>query len=166
MQKAAMIDAPKPPASIAGQLSGHPVWMLPVGHAAHFKPRTAGVLGVLQGRVWLTRDVSVRTLPAEAGDHFLTPGAPLHVRAGERVVLEALRGQGHAPVALQWRAAPATGPGSRWQTAVAEPVRDMRDGLVWAAQAFGRLLAGLAGYGEFLAAGRGRVLQGLESNAP
>jgi hypothetical protein len=29
-----------------------------------------------------------------------------------------------------------------------------------------RLLAGLAGFGDYLVAGRGRVLRGLESNAP
>ncbi|MDH4449429.1 MAG: hypothetical protein QE265_02400 [Rhodoferax sp.] len=55
---------------------------------------------------------------------------------------------------------------SRWQAAVADPVRDIGQGLALVARAMWRLVAGLAGYAEYLTAGRGRVLQRWESNAP
>jgi len=47
-----------------------------------------------------------------------------------------------------------------------DPVCDIGHGMALVARAMWRLVAGLAGYAEYLTAGRGRVLRGLESNAP
>ena len=63
--------------------------------------------------------------------------------------------------------------GSRMQVAVVYPLRDVglalksaARALKMAAQALGRLVCGIAGLGEFLTAGRGRVQPWMESNPP
>jgi hypothetical protein len=90
----------------------------------------------------------------------------LRLRAGQRVVVEAWPHAGESMTRLQWVAAPPGCTAQRWQTAVAEPVRDLVQGLGMSLPASGRLLTGVLGYARFFAAGRGRVLSNLESNAP
>jgi hypothetical protein len=141
-------------------------WMLPKGRAVTVRPRTAGVLRVVSGRAWATLDVSRHTPLTESGDHFVALGHDLQLRAGQRVVVEAWPYQGQDGIQLQWVAQPEACVVTRWQTNVVEPLRDVGHGLALVARALGRLLSGLAGYSDFLTAGRGRVLQGLESNAP
>ena len=55
---------------------------------------------------------------------------------------------------------------TRWQAAVVQPWRVLGLALGTAALALGRLRAGVAGYADYLVAGRGRVLSPLESNPP
>ena len=141
-------------------------WKLPHGHAVTLKPRTAGVLQVVSGRAWATLDVARHTPLADAGDHFVALGHDLPLRAGQRVVVEAWPYHGQDSVRLQWVPLPESGAASRWQATVVEPARDIGDGLALVARSMLRLLAGLAGFGDYLVAGRGRVLRGLESNAP
>nr|WP_315463522.1 DUF2917 domain-containing protein [uncultured Rhodoferax sp.] len=141
-------------------------WTLPQGRALTLKPRTAGVLRVLSGRAWATFDVSRHTPLTETGDHVVARGHDLQLRAGQRVVVEAWAYQGQDGIALQWVPAPESCAASRWQAAVADPLRDIGHGLGMVARATWRLLAGLAGYAGYLTAGRGRVLRGLDSNAP
>jgi hypothetical protein len=141
-------------------------WVLPKGLAVTLRPRVAGVLRVVSGRAWATLDVSRHTPLRDAGDHFVALGHDLQLRAGQRVVVEAWPYQGQDGIQLQWVAQPQTCLATRWQTRVVEPARDMGHGLALVVRALGRLLGGLAGYADFLTAGRGRVLRGLESNAP
>ena len=141
-------------------------WTLPQGRAVTCKPRTTGVLRVISGRAWATLDVSRNTPLTETGDHFVALGHDLQLRAGQRVVVEAWAYKGQDGIQLQWVPAPENCAASRWQAAVVDPVRDIGHGLALVARAMWRLVAGLAGYAEYLTAGRGRVLRGLESNAP
>ncbi len=141
-------------------------WILPQGRAVTLKRRTAGVLRVVRGRAWATLDVSRHTPLAETGDHFVAQGHDLQLRAGQRVVVEAWGYKGQDGIQLQWVSAPEHCAANRWQAAVVDPARDIGHGLALVARAVWRLMAGLAGYAEYLTAGRGRVLRGLESNAP
>ncbi len=141
-------------------------WVLPKDRAVTLRPRTAGVLRVVSGRAWATLDVSRHTPLTESGDHFVALGHDLQLRAGQRVVVEAWPYKGQDGIQLQWVAQPETCLATRWQTNVVEPMRDIGHGLALVARALWRLLGGLAGYTDFLTAGRGRVLRGLESNAP
>ncbi|MDZ7921293.1 DUF2917 domain-containing protein [Rhodoferax sp.] len=141
-------------------------WVLPKGRAVTVRPRTAGVLRVVSGRAWATLDVSRHTPLTESGDHFVALGHDLQLRAGQRVVVEAWPYKGQDGIQLQWVAQPQACLATRFQTKVVEPVRDIGHGLALVARALWRLLGGLAGYSDFLTAGRGRVLRGLESNAP
>ncbi len=141
-------------------------WSLPQGHAVTLKPRTAGVLRVVNGRAWATLEVSRFSPLSEAGDHFLAMGHDLRLRAGQRVVVEAWAFKGQAGIQLEWVPEPENCMATRWQANVVQPLRDMGQGMTLVAHAMARLLTGLAGYAEFLTAGRGKVLRGLESNAP
>jgi hypothetical protein len=121
---------------------------------------------VVSGRAWATLDVSRHTPLTESGDHFVALGHDLQLRAGQRVVVEAWPYKGQDGIQLQWVAQPQACLATRFQTNVVQPLRDVGQGLGLVARALGRLVAGLANYANFLTAGRGRVLQGLESNAP
>lgn len=141
-------------------------WSLPRGQVVTMTPRTAGVLQVVSGRAWATFDVSRHMPVPEAGDHFVALGHDLRLRAGQRVVVEAWPYHGQDGIRLQWVPLPECTTASRWQATVAEPARDLGHGLALVGRALVRLLAGLAGYSDYLTTGRGKVLQGLESNAP
>lgn len=147
-------------------LSADAPWVLAKGKAVTLRPRTAGVLRVVSGRAWATLDVSSHTPLLETGDHFVALGHDLQLRAGQRVVVEAWPMKGQDAIELQWVAQPEAGMVTRWQAKVVEPLRDVGHGLALVARAMGRLVAGLAGYANVFAAGRGRVLCGLESNSP
>jgi hypothetical protein len=141
-------------------------WVLRKGQAVTLCPRGAGVLRVTSGRAWATLDVSSHTPLLETGDHFVALGHDLRLRAGQRVVVEAWPHKEQEEITLQWVAASGASMASRWQAAVVEPLRDVGHGLALVARASWRLMAGLASYGNLLTAGRGKVLCGLESNAP
>jgi hypothetical protein len=159
--------APAPDVALESvAMCGDAPWTLPQGRAVTLKPRTPGVLRVVSGRAWATLDVSRHTPITESGDHFVALGHDLQLRAGQRVVVEAWAYKGQDGIQLQWVPQPESVGASRWQARVVEPLKDIGHGLALVVRAIGRLLAGLAGYTEYLTAGRGKVLCGLESNAP
>lgn len=89
--------------------------------------RRGGVLSIVEGRAWLTRN-------GELGDHLLTAGQQVRLGALERAVVEPWdRGVG---VALRWQPR-----GQRWSaTLLSEPLR----ALAFVAGALARALRGAA----------------------
>lgn len=74
-------------------------------HARH-----ATELRVQEGCVWITLDGPHSGAPNDSGDVFLNAGSSLHVPAGRRLVIEALRTVGADAAHLSWsRVAPAYG---------------------------------------------------------
>jgi len=156
-------------------------WKLGAGRAMTLRSAEAGILRIAQGRVWATLD-GPHTGPANnQGDVILQAGERLTLLPGQRVVIESWQAPGRASapefacaneaVYFSWDPAqPAQHvnlqAGTRWQVAVAYPLRDFGQALAMAAHALGRLAWGLAGFGEFFTAGRGRVMPRLESNQP
>ena len=143
-------------------------WKLMPGRAISLQPRQAGVLRIEQGQVWATVDGSPRVPANELGDHFLQAGQQLAVRAGQHLVFEPYGAAGATPVYFEWTPLPesVTLRASRWHAAVMRPLRDLGQAVLMAGLALGQLVLGLAGYGEYLVAGRGRVLSKLETNQP
>ena len=115
--------------------------------------------------MWATLDVAHCGHGNELGDHFLQSGQRLLVRAGQHLVIEAYDTN---PVYFEWTPTPSAGRTghSRWNDAVIQPMRDMTSGLLMTGGALIRMTIGLAGYGEYLVAGRGRVMSDLEANPP
>jgi hypothetical protein len=144
------------------------VWKLPPGRAISLLPRSAGVLAIEQGRVWATFDGPHAGHANESGDHFLQAGQQICLRDGQRLVVEAWSEARATPVYFEWTplATADTVCASRWHVAVVQPLHDCGRALLMAGNALGRLLMGLAGYGDYLAAGRGRVMPELEANRP
>lgn len=143
-------------------------WKLMPGRAISLLPHKAGVLRIAQGQVWATVNGPHAGQGNEPGDHFLQAGQQLAVDAGQRLVFEAWGGAPEAPVYFEWSPVPAAVVvrASRWPVAVAQPLRDLGWSLLMAGRALGQLVMGLAGYGDYLVAGRGRVLPKLEANQP
>lgn len=143
-------------------------WQLAPGRAISLRPRHVGMLRMTQGRVWATLDGPQQGAGNESGDHFLQPGQRLLVGAGQHLVLEPWREPGAAPACFEWTPVAAAGsvPAARWNATVIEPLHEVGRALLMAASALGRLALGLAGYAEFLVAGRGRVLSKCEANPP
>jgi hypothetical protein len=117
-------------------------WVLSKGCAVTFSPRRAGVLRVAEGRAWVTFEMPQAARFGDAGDHFVGFGQALAVRAGQCVVIEAWPAAGASSIRLAWE--PLANPflGSRWETAVAEPLRDLRQGLALVGSALARLAVG------------------------
>lgn len=67
---------------------------------------------------------------------------------------------------LAWEAKAARQGQRRWQCTVAQPAREMSQGLKQVVVSVTRLAIGLARYTEYLARGRGKILTALESNPP
>ena len=65
-------------------------WSLPQGQATSLRPRQEATLQVTEGHVWITFDGPHSGHGNESGDHFLSKGEQLLVRAGQRLVLEPL----------------------------------------------------------------------------
>lgn len=143
-------------------------WQLAAERAISLRPRQAGVLRITQGRVWATLDGPQQGAGNESGDHFLQPGQRLLVGAGQHLVLEPWPDSGEVPACFEWTplAAARSVPAARWNAAVIEPLHELGQALLMAGSALGRLALGLAGYAEFLVAGRGRVLSKCEANPP
>lgn len=127
-------------------------WKLDAGRALSLTPEGSGVLRVAHGRVWVTIDMLHSDAQA-AGDLFLVPGRGLVVQAGQRVVLESSGTDREAPAYFSWDPLPqaqaravgsAVRMASRWQQAVAQPVRDLGAALGQAGAALARLGVGVA----------------------
>jgi hypothetical protein len=146
-------------------------WKLVAGRAITLQPNEPGVVRIAHGQIWATFDGPHRGSFYNLGDHFLGAGEKLNVQAGQRLVIESWPGAGNDPAYFSWDPASAAQPqrvaqASRWHEQVARPFAELGVALAMAIGAFGRLVWGLAGYGEFLVAGRGRVMPMLESNQP
>jgi len=146
-------------------------WKLASGHAMTLQPRQGGVLRINAGHVWATLDGPHSGPANDWGDLFLTEGQRLSLLPGQRVVVEPRGDAANRPAYFEWEPTsnvqnPSSVNASRWQATVVQPARDLVASLVLAVQATSRLAAGLLGYTEFVVAGRGRVLPGLESNQP
>lgn len=154
-------------------------WKLGTGRALTLQARESGVLRVEQGQVWVTFDAPHHGLVDDLGDHFLRSGQEVALPAGKRLVMESWSSESGSdvpacsPVYFSWtpqstRPTQAAAPAktTRGQAAVVQPLRELCLALGVATLALGRLLLGIAGYAEYLVAGRGRVLPPLESNPP
>ncbi|MGC4395008.1 DUF2917 domain-containing protein [Hydrogenophaga sp. T2] len=126
-------------------------------------PADDSCLSVLSGRAWVT--LNLPHVPEGLGDHVLQAGDTLHVPAGAHLVMEPWA-SGEA-VRFDWCVLPVAVPApGRFQREVGAPTRELAQALGQVVLAFGRLARGVLGYGEFLVAGRGRVLSRFESNPP
>ena len=161
-------------------------WHLGRGRAVHLRGKEAAVLRINTGRVWATLDGPHSGPANDLGDRVLAAGEALTLPAGQGVVIEPMgcpaqhealpTAQPQEDVFFSWdprRAAQPAAPASvsaaarkRLQRAVGEPLHELGLALWQVARALGHLAAGVAGLGEFLVAGRGRVLPRLESNPP
>ncbi len=166
-------------------------WHLRRGHAVHLRGKEAAVLRINAGRVWATLDGPHSGPANDLGDRVLAAGEHLTLPAGQGVVIEPWSRAACKLPATTTRLAPSEPDGAffswdalsaaqpepvhasasaaaraRLQRAVGEPLRELGQALWHVALALGHLVAGVAGLGEFLVAGRGRVLPQLESNPP
>ena len=141
-------------------------WGLEPGQALSLRPGEAGVVRIGRGRIWGTLDGPHQGPGNDRGDMVLEAGDALLLRPGRRLVLEDWGGAGSA---FSWDpvpAAPAVAQATRWRTALVRPAHELGVAVGRVLVAFGKLLAGLAGYSEFVVAGRGRVMRCMESNQP
>ena len=83
-------------------------WSLPHGQASSLRPRQDAALQVAEGHLWITFDGPHSGHGNQLGDHFLSQGEQLLVRAGQRLVVEALGRRGAPPARLQWAPPRAT----------------------------------------------------------
>ena len=140
----------QPSSACAAGADGAINWRLGAGRALTLQPRDAAELRVTQGRIWATLDGPHAGAGNESGDLVLQPGQRLALRAGQRLVIESWDPVAQGPASFVWQTQPARLPlsmhsGSRWQMAVAQPLRDLRRGLQQVAHACGQLLWGVAG---------------------
>jgi hypothetical protein len=140
-------------------------WRLFPGRAMSLRPKADAELRLRRGGAWVTLGETDHGMPGASGDRFLREGETLPVPAGAWLVMEALDAcEGDEPVLFDWTDRVADAPASsRFSREVVTPSRDLVLALGQAALALSRVLRGLLGYGEFLVAGRGRVLTPLES---
>lgn len=140
-------------------------WRLHAGCAMRLRPRGEAVLRVYRGRLWVTLGRPDGGTPEHSGDLFVAQGQTLVVPVGARCVLEPWpAGPDADPVCFDWMdLQPADPQAGRFAREVLRPSREAWDALGLAAGATARVLRGLLGYGEYLVAGRGRVLSPLES---
>ncbi len=143
-------------------------WILGAGQALTLRPRRAGVLRVARGRVWATLDGPHPGPANDRGDLVLGVGEELVLGEGQNAVLEDWDHKADAQFA--WDPLPVATPlpaqPSRWQANVAQPTRELTLALGLVGHALGRLFWGLAGYSEYLVAGRGRVQPCWHANQP
>ncbi len=162
-QNVLQLDQPAPGAALPG------CWKLDAGRAVTLRPQEAGVLRVAHGQVWITLDEPRHGHGNELGDHFLSPGEALAIRAGQRLVLEPWDAAGPAPAWFSWDPQFAGARHARrvargWRVAVLQPLDELRLAFGALARALGgvagallRLSAGLAGFALDSIANRGRV---------
>lgn len=133
--------------------------------AISLRPAVRSELRIVGGDAWVTLTRPRATVGVD--DHFLRTGESLAVPAGTHLVMEP-RTSGQA-LRFDWGELPecqAMPRPQRFAQEVVAPSRELAQALAQAALALGRLVRGVAGYGEFLVAGRGRVLSRFESNPP
>ena len=93
------------PAGDCAQAASQPgSFRLAASQAVRMRARQAGRLRVMQGPVWLTFDNAAHDASVQAGDHVLSAGDSVLLRAGQSMVMQAWARQGQAQV--QWEAAP------------------------------------------------------------
>lgn len=140
-------------------------WRLHPRCAMRLTPRREAVLRVHRGRLWVTLGQPDGGTPQRSGDLFVSAGQTLVVPPGARCVLEPWpAAQDSDPVCFDWMdLQPADPQAGRFAREVLSPSRELWGALGLAAGAMARVLRGLLGYGEYLVAGRGRVLSPLES---
>ena len=105
----------------------------------------------------------------DKGDVFLSAGDVLRVPRGARLVMESLDAPSEPSTLFDWvegREQALLARPDRFRREVLVPGHDLALALRQAAVALARLVRGLLGYGEFLVAGRGRVLSRFEGNPP
>ena len=133
-------------------------WKLGAGRALTLHAAQAGVLRIAHGRVWATFDFASQDAEVRAGDHFLSRGESLTLRAGESLVMESFSTGVGASAYFSWEPAaagaavrlPAAEPAG-WRAGVLQPLSDLRAAFGLAAGALGRLARGLV-YGAAAAA--------------
>ncbi|MBA4266798.1 MAG: hypothetical protein C0453_17110 [Comamonadaceae bacterium] len=148
-------------------------WSLAHGRALGLHAGQPAELRILRGHVWVTLGDAIQRSGSAgghvAGDVFLHSGDVLRVPRGARLVMESLDGASEPAALFDWVEDPRRTlrdrPG-RFRREVLTPGHDLALALRQAAFAFVRLVRGLLGYGEFLVAGRGRVLSRFEGNPP
>lgn len=122
-------------------------WAIKTGQALTLHPRTAGVLRVRAGRIWLTQDgPHAHGAGQAAGDQFLESGASVCLLPGQRVVLEAWPQAAGCGTWFAWDPKPSCaslGVAQLWQQGVQEPLQELGRAVVPVAQALGRLAWGL-----------------------
>lgn len=172
------MSASTPQPSSSASSTALPVvgWHLATRRTVSLKPQTHSVLRIAQGRVWVTSGGRQGLAgQADSGDMVLHAGDELAVPAGAHLVMESWPVQPGDSVRFDWStcAAEQATAAPRFQREVTRPARDLGHELLAAvsalgraAWAFGRVLRGLAGSGECLVAGRGRVLSPLEAGPP
>ena len=143
-------------------------WKLQSGRAISLQPHEAGVLRITHGQVWATLDGPRQGHGNELGDHFVRAGQQMSVGAGQHLVFEPWGELSTTDVYFEWIPVSnaVTIPASRWHGAVEQPLHDLGLALLMVGSALWRLATGLLGYGEYLTAGRGRVMPKLEANQP
>ncbi len=87
-----LLQRPALPGGHAGTRTGSPTWALAAGRAMSLRARHASELVVVGGRVWATLDTQHGAAAGGSEDLILEAGAHLPLAAGQRVVLEPLRG--------------------------------------------------------------------------
>lgn len=99
-RKLSLLDKPKSRLDAARRL--------PAGHALTLRARQAGVLRIVQGRVWITFSHADQDLRVRAGDHFFSAGQSLPLSAGDAVVMEpwGAGGEGDATARFCWSLLP------------------------------------------------------------
>jgi len=148
-------------------------WSLNHGRALTLKPVLPAELRILRGHVWVTMGDALQPSASHgqrvAGDLFLYAGDVLQVPRGALLVMESMGSAAAPAVLFDWveQTEPVlhARPG-RFSREVLAPGLELAQALRQAALAFTRLVRGLLGYGEFLVAGRGRVLSRFEGNPP
>ncbi|MFS2033963.1 DUF2917 domain-containing protein [Polaromonas sp. CT11-55] len=125
-------------------------WKLGAGRALTLHAAQAGVLRIAHGRVWATFDSASLDAEVRAGDHFLSRGESLTLKAGESLVIESFSA-GHAasayfswePVAACAAVRQPVAEPAGWRAGVLQPLSDLRAAFGLAAGALGRLARGL-----------------------
>ena len=79
--------------------------LLPAGQALTVRVRRAGVLRIVQGRVWVTFSHARHDLRVPAGDYFCSAGESLPLAAGNAVVIEPWAVGGESAACWRWEPA-------------------------------------------------------------
>lgn len=118
-------------------------WKLGRGRAMTLQPREPGVLRVARGGLWATGDGPHGGALNDQGDRFLQAGEQLHLRRGQRVVIESWDRAG--PAYFTWEPLPQPAARPVRAADLVQPSEDLRRAVALGARAAGRLAAALAG---------------------
>lgn len=136
-------------------------WKLARGRAVTLRPATDGILRIAHGRVWATVDGPHGSTPFDSGDHVLEVGRSMHVRAGQRVVIESWACQTASYFAWDPVFAVAPQPAARPRlnpAIVLQPLADLRTAAGLGLRALGQLAGGLAHLAWDMARGGSRTV--------